>query len=138
MAELKTQENDASVADFLNAIPDEAKRADAWRVARLMEEVTGEPPRMWGDSIVGFGHYRYRYASGREGDWMLTGFSPRKANLTLYIMAGFDHYEDLRARLGKHTVGKSCLYVKRLSDLDEAALRQLVAQSVDHMRATNP
>jgi len=138
MAEPKTQETEASVADFLNAIPDEAKRADAWRVARLMEEETGAPPRMWGDSIVGFGHYHYKYASGREGEWMLAGFSPRKANLTLYLMSGFDRFEDLRARLGKHTVGKSCLYVKRLSDIDEAALRQLVRESVEHMRATNP
>jgi hypothetical protein len=138
MAELKTRETNASVAEFINSISDEVKRSDAQTIVKLMEEVTGEKPRMWGDSIVGFGHYHYRYASGREGDWFLVGFSPRKQNLTLYIMSGFDDYEDLRAQLGKHTVGKSCLYVKKLADVDEPTLRELIRQSVDHMRATNP
>jgi len=138
MAELKTRENDGDVLAFLNAVPDESKRADAQRVMAIMCEVTGEEPRLWGDNIVGYGHYHYKYASGREGDWFLTGFSPRKANLTLYITSGFEQFEDLRARLGKHTVGKSCLYVKRLSDLDEATLRELIGRSVAHMRATNP
>ena len=138
MAELKTRENDGDVLAFLNAVPDEGKRADARRVMAIMREVTGEEPRLWGDNIVGYGHYHYKYASGREGDWFLTGFSPRKANLTLYITSGFEQFEDLRARLGKHTVGKSCLYVKRLSDLDEATLRELIGRSVAHMRATNP
>jgi len=137
MAELKTRENDGDVLAFLNAVPDEGKRADARRVMAIMREVTGEEPRLWGDNIVGYGHYHYKYASGREGDWFLTGFSPRKANLTLYITSGFEQFEDLRARLGKHTVGKSCLYVKRLSDLDEATLRELIGRSVEHMRATN-
>lgn len=137
MAELKTQENDASVEDFLNRVPDENKRADSFKVLQWMQEESGEPPRMWGDSIVGFGRYRYRYASGRTGEWPLVGFSPRKQNLTLYIMSGFDQYEDLRARLGKHKVGKSCLYVNKLTDVDEAALRELIRHSVDHMRATN-
>ena len=137
MAELKTRENDGDVLAFLNAVPDESKRADAQRVMAIMCEVTGEEPRLWGDNIVGYGHYHYKYASGREGDWFLTGFSPRKANLTLYITSGFEQFEDLRARLGKHTVGKSCLYVKRLSDLDEATLRELIGRSVEHMRATN-
>jgi len=137
MAELKTRENDGDVLAFLNAVPDEGKRADALRVMAIMREVTGEEPRLWGDNIVGYGHYHYKYASGREGEWFLTGFSPRKANLTLYITSGFEQFEDLRARLGKHTVGKSCLYVKRLSDLDEATLRELIGRSVEHMRATN-
>jgi len=137
MAELKTRENDGDVLAFLNAVPDEGKRADALRVMAIMREVTGEEPRLWGDNIVGYGHYHYKYASGREGDWFLAGFSPRKANLTLYITSGFEQFEDLRARLGKHTVGKSCLYVKRLSDLDEATLRELIGRSVEHMRATN-
>ncbi len=137
MADLKTKETDSDVLAFLNAVPDEAKRADALRVMAIMREVTGEEPRLWGDSIVGYGHYHYKYASGREGDWFLAGFSPRKANLTLYITSGFEQFEDLRARLGKHTVGKSCLYVKRLSDLDEATLRELIGRSVEHMRATN-
>ncbi|HOU41524.1 MAG TPA: DUF1801 domain-containing protein [Promineifilum sp.] len=138
MAELKTRENDGDVLAFLNAVPDESKRADALRMMAIMREVTGEEPRLWGDNIVGYGHYHYKYASGREGDWFLAGFSPRKANLTLYIIAGFEQFEELRARLGKHTVGKSCLYVKRLSDLDEATLRELIGRSVAHMRATNP
>ena len=138
MAELKTQENDASVPEFLNAVGDERRRADAQRLAGIMQEETGEPPRMWGDSIVGYGHYHYRYASGREGDWMLVAFSPRKTNLTLYIMAGFDGYEELLGRLGKFTTGKSCLYLKRLADVDEAVLRELVRRSADHMRQTNP
>lgn len=137
MAELKTRENDGDVLAFLNAVPDESKRVDAQRVMAIMREVTGEEPRLWGDNIVGYGHYHYKYASGREGDWFLTGFSPRKANLTLYITSGFEQFEDLRARLGKHTVGKSCLYVKRLSDLDETTLRELIGRSVEHMRATN-
>ncbi|HQF70706.1 MAG TPA: DUF1801 domain-containing protein [Promineifilum sp.] len=138
MAELKTRENDGDVLAFLNAVPDESKRADALRMMAIMREVTGEEPRLWGDNIVGYGHYHYKYASGREGDWFLAGFSPRKANLTLYIIAGFEQFEELRARLGKHTVGKSCLYVKRLADLDEATLRELIGRSVAHMRATNP
>lgn len=138
MTELKTKENDASVTDFLNGVADERKRVDAFKVMHLMQEETGESPRMWGDSIVGFGHYHYKYASGREGEWPLVAFSPRKQNLTLYIMAGFDQYEELRARLGKHKVGKSCLYVNKLTDLDETALRELIRLSVDHMRATNP
>ena len=102
----------------------------------IMMEVTGEKPKMWGPSIVGFGSYHYVYASGREGDWPLTGFSPRKQALTLYIMAGFGHYDELMSRLGKHKTGKSCLYVKRLSDIDESVLRELIAASVDHMKST--
>ena len=98
-----------------------------------MEEVTGEKAVMWGDSIVGFGTYHYVYASGREGDWPVTGFAPRKQALTLYIMSGFDQYDELLARLGKHSTGKSCLYIKRLSDVDVDVLRELVAESVAHM-----
>jgi hypothetical protein len=103
-----------------------------------MQEVTGETPTMWGDTIVGFGSYHYKYASGREADWMLTGFSPRKQNLTVYIMAGFAQYNDLLARLGKHSTGSSCLYIKKLQDIDLAVLHELVSQSVAHMKATNP
>jgi len=130
---MKTQKNDASVVDFLNSVPDERKRADSFAVLELMREVTGEEPAMWGDSIVGFGSYRYKYASGRQGDWMLTGFSPRKQNLTLYIMSGFDDYESLLADLGKHKTGKACLYIKKLEDIDLVVLRELVRQSVAHM-----
>ena len=137
MAELKTKATDASVEAFLNSVADEKKRADAFRVLQIMREETGEEPQMWGDSIIGFGRYHYQYASGRQGDWPLTAFSPRKANLTLYITPGFDRYEALLAGLGKFTTGKSCLYVKRLSDVDETALRELVRQSVAVMRGNS-
>lgn len=137
MAELKTQENDQSVDAFLQQVEDEKRRRDCYTVVEIMREAAGAEPRMWGDSIVGFGKYRYKYASGREGDWMLVGFSPRKDNLTLYIMAGFEQYEGLLARLGKIKHAKSCLYVKKLEDVDLEVLKELVRQSVDHMRRTN-
>jgi hypothetical protein len=137
LAELKTKENDGDVEAFLSTIEDTRKQADCRKLVTIMQKATGADARMWGDSIVGFGHYHYKYASGREGDWFLTGFSPRKQNLTLYIMAGFEQYEPLLARLGKHTTGKSCLYVKRLSDLDMDALEALVEASVAHMKASN-
>ena len=137
MAENKTKANDASVEEFLNAVPDEKKRADSFRLVQIMREETGEEPVMWGDSIVGFGSYHYKYASGREGDAPLIGFSPRKANLALYITSDFDRYGALMDRLGKFTTSKVCLYVKRLSDVDEATLRELVRQSVVDMRATS-
>ena len=136
MAEPKTKPTDASVEAFLNAVPDEKKRADSFRVLEIMREVSGEAPQMWGDAIVGFGTSHYTYASGREGDWPLIGFSPRKASLTLYITSDFDRYADLLGRLGKFTTGKSCLYIKRLSDVDEATLRELVRQSVEVARAS--
>ena len=138
MAELKTQESDASVDDYLNSVEDEKKRDASFKVKALMEDVTGEEARMWGDSIVGFGRYKYKYASGREGEWMITGFAPRKRNLTLYIMSGFDEYHDLLAKLGKHSTGKSCLYINKLEDIDMDVLRELVAKSVQHMKETNP
>ena len=137
MAELKTKQTDESVTEFLNGVPDEKKRQDSFAILELMTEVTGAEPRMWGESIVGFGSYHYRYASGREGDWFVTGFSPRKQNLTLYIMAGFDNYDHLLQNLGKHKTGKSCLYIKRLEDVDLDTLRELVSQSVQHMNETN-
>ena len=134
MAELKTKKTQASVAGFLDDIEDERKRADARTVSALMQEVTGAAPAMWGPGIVGFGHCLLRYESGRELDWMLVGFSPRKAALTLYIMPGFDEYDDLLARLGKFSTGKSCLYIKTLAGIDQAVLRELVTRSVEHMR----
>ncbi|MCA9991827.1 MAG: DUF1801 domain-containing protein [Ardenticatenaceae bacterium] len=137
MAELKTRPTDDDVAAFINNIADEQKRQDSQAILALMQDVTGAEPQMWGDSIVGFGSYHYKYASGREGDWFLTGFAPRKQNLTLYIMAGFEQYDTLLARLGKHKTGKSCLYLKRLADVDPNTLRELVQQSVAHMMATN-
>ena len=128
--ELKTKVNDASVEGFLNSVTDEQKRVDCFEILRLMEQVTNEKPKMWGPSIVGFGSYHYKGASGREGDWMLTGFSPRKANLTLYIMGGFDLHQDLLKKLGKHKTGGGCLYIKKLDDVDKEVLKELVAESV--------
>ena len=137
MAELKTKVNKANVEKFLNTIKDEKKREDSFTVLELMKQVTKAEPRMWGSSIVGFGSYHSKYASGREGDWFLTGFSARKQNLTLYIMAGFEEYEELLRKLGKHTTGKACLYIKSLEDVHVPTLRKLVQQSVKHMASTN-
>jgi hypothetical protein len=137
MAELKTKQNEQSVEGFLNSVSDEKKRADSFAVLALMKGVTGTEPKMWGDSIVGFGTYHYKYASGREGDYMLTGFSPRKQNLTLYIIAGFEQYDALLSKLGKFKTGKSCLYINKLEDVDSEVLRELVKQSVQHMVETN-
>lgn len=137
MAELKTQPNDKSVEAYLNAIPDEAKRKDCFTLLEMMQQVTGAPPVMWGEAIVGFGNYHYCYETGREGDWFLVGFSPRKQNLTLYFMSGFDQYESLLARLGKHSIGKSCLYVKRLSDIDLPTLQELVRLSTEQMAGSS-
>ncbi|MDX1531118.1 MAG: DUF1801 domain-containing protein [Rhodothermales bacterium] len=137
MAALKTAPTDANVEAFLATVEDDARRADCYTVLELMRRVTGEPPTMWGDSIVGFGSYHYVYDSGREGDWFLAGFSPRKRNLTLYVMAGFDRYEALLERLGKYKTGKSCLYVNRLDDVDLGVLEELVRRSVEHVRAAH-
>ena len=138
MAELKTKRNEQGVSEFLSSIPDEVKRQDCFTLLEIMKEATQTEPHMWGEAIVGFGSYHYHYATGREGDWFLTGFSPRKQNLTLYIMTGFDYYDTLLGKLGKHTTGKSCLYVKRLADIDLPTLKELVRRSVEHMIRTNP
>ena len=137
MAELKTKKNDASVADFLNAVEKDQKRADAWTILEMMKEITGDEPAMWGDSIVGFGTYHYHYATGREGDWMVVGFSPRKRNLSLYIMSGFSEFEELLAKLGKHKTGVGCLYINKLGDIDMDVLREIVTKSVAFMRQNN-
>ena len=126
MADRKTGRTGASVTDFLAAVADPKRRADAQALCALMADVTREQPAMWGASIVGFGSYQYRYGSGREGDWPAVGLSPRKQALTVYLPDGFDAYRDLLARLGPHTTGKSCLYIKRLSDVDADVLRRLV------------
>src|SRR5512147_809343 len=118
MAELKTKPTEQSVEDYLNAIPDEQKRADAFAIVKLMKQVTRAEPKMWGSSIVGFGSYHYKYASGHEGDTCLVGFSPRKQNLTLYLMLGVADYSDLLNKLGKHKTGKGCLYINKLADVD--------------------
>lgn len=136
MAELKTKPTDASVTDYLNSIENEQVRKDCFAILEMMREATHAEPQMWGDSIVGFGTYHYVYASGREGDWPLTGFAARKQNITLYIMLGFEQYEGLLARLGKHTHAKSCLYIKRLSDINQPVLVELIQASVDQLIAT--
>ena len=137
MSELKTQRTGQSVDEFLLAIPDEQKRRDCVTLIDLMREATGSEPVMWSSGIVGFGTYRYRYASGHRGEWFLTGFAPRKQNITLYIMAGFEQYDELMQRLGTYKTGKACLYIKRLADVDLAVLKELVVQSARHMAATN-
>ena len=135
MAELKTKKNDASVVDFLNSVENERRREDSFAVLKLMEEVTGEEPVMWGTSIVGFGSYHYKYASGREGDWMAIGFSPRKQSLTLYMMSGFSKYEEILIRLGKYKTGKSCLYINRIEDIDIDVLTELIESSVNYLKS---
>ncbi len=136
MAELKTKPNDASVERFLNKIADKKKRADCFILLQMMQQATKAKPKMWGSAIIGFGSYHYKYSSGREGDWFLTGFSPRKQNLTLYIMAGFDQYAVLLKKLGKHRTSKACLYVNRLEEVDLPTLKKLIQQSVNHMTRT--
>ena len=133
MAEAKTRPTKESVAAFLAAIPDEQRRKDGQAVAKLLREVTGEKPVLWGANIVGFGTYVYDYADGREGEWPIVGFSPRKSELVVYIMPGFERHADLLSRLGKHRTGKSCLYLKKLSDADPAVLKELVSRSVAAM-----
>ena len=134
---MKTTPNDSSVKDFLNSVENDKRRQDGLEVLKMIEEETNLEPQMWGDSIVGFGRYRYKYASGREGEWMLIGFSPRKQNLTLYIMDGFDEYDTLLGKLGRHKTGKSCLYINKLEDVDQDVLKQLIKNSVEHMKKTN-
>jgi hypothetical protein len=135
MAANKTRVTSVSVEAFLADVPDVRKRTDALALIDMMQAATGKKPQMWGPSIIGFGTYHYRYESGREGDSPIVGFSPRKAALVLYIVTGFKGAEPLLAKLGKHTTGKSCLYVKRLADVDMTVLRKLVDQSVAAVRA---
>ena len=134
MAGNKTIPNDQDVEQFLNSVADEQKRRDSFTILELMKHVTGLEPRMWGSSIVGFGSYHYRYESGREGDTIVAGFSPRKQNLTLYNMGGFERYDDLLKQLGKHSTGKGCLYIKRLDDVDLATLKRLIEESFQHTK----
>ena len=138
MAELKTKQTDQSVEAFLSRIEGDKKRQDSFAILELMKQVTGKEPKMWGDSIVGFGNYHYKYASGREGDMPLVGFSPRKQNLTLYIMSGFNEYDELLKNLGKYKTGKACLYINKIEDIDLHTLQELVRLSVEHMARTNP
>ena len=138
MAELKTKQNQASVADFLKQIDDRQKRADCKAIGKMMRDATGKRARMWGASIVGFDKYDYQYESGRSGTFMQTGFSPRAKNITVYIMPGFDGFASLMKKLGKYKTGKSCLYINRLEDVDQKVLARLIRDSVREMRRRYP
>jgi len=137
MSENKTRPTDQSVIDFLNKVDHKTRREDGFAVLEMMEDITGEEAVLWGSSIVGFGSYHYKYESGREGDMPLVGFSPRKQSMTLYIMPGFDAYEDMLAELGKHKLGKACLYINKLADVDDDVLRSLIKRAYTHMKETN-
>jgi hypothetical protein len=138
MAETKTRPTQLSVAEFIDAVPDAVRREDARTVGALMERLAGEPPAMWGPSIIGFGSYHYRYDSGHEGDACRIGFSPRKAELVLYMLSGGAEEAELLARLGKHRTGKSCLYIKKLADVEMAVLEALVRKHLATMDARYP
>lgn len=135
MAELKTKRNDEDVDAFLESVENETRRRDAFTVKEIMSRASGEAPTMWGDSIVGFGSYPYKSRSGQENEWMKIGFSPRKQSMTLYIMNGFDDYDSLLGKLGPHTTGKSCLYIRNLDKVDREVLERLIEQSLDHVNA---
>lgn len=138
MAELKTKLTGASVEDFLNTIEDEQKRADCFGIVKIMKQAAKAEPEMWGPSIIGFGRYRYKSANGKENDWMLTGFSPRKQNITLYLMiGGFEEHGALLKKLGKHKIGGGCLYINKLKDVDIKVLKELVNESVQLRKKSN-
>ena len=135
MAEPKTKPTQASVKEFLNQIPDKERRDDCIAVAKMMEEITGEKPKMWGPSIVGFGTWHYKYASGHQGDWPIAAFSPRKKDLTVYLTMGFEKNADLMKQLGKHSTSKgSCLYIRRLSDIHIPTLKKLIKWSIKELK----
>lgn len=134
MSDLKTKQNDNDIMEFLNGIDNEERKNDCFKLLGLFRQWTGEPPKMWGPSMIGFGGYHYKYDSEREGDWFLTGFSPRKQNLVIYITAGFKEYDEIMRELGKYKTGSSCLYVKKLSDIDSDKLKMLVQKSVALMK----
>lgn len=138
MPEQKTKPTELSVEDFLGQIEDEQTRDDCFAIAKLMKQVTGSPAKMWGTAIVGFGQYHYKYESGHEGYTCLTGFSPRKQNITLYVMPGFAEHTDLLKKLGKHKAGKGCVYIKKLADIDEGVLKKLVKESVSYLKKKYP
>ena len=134
MTGLKTKPTNKSVDQFIKKVENPTKREDSFKILELMKEVTKEEPVMWGDSIVGFGSYHYKYASGREGDWFLVGFSPRKQNLAVYLMNGFEKHQKLLKNLGKHKTGKSCLYINKLKDINIQSLRELILKSAKHLK----
>jgi Domain of unknown function (DU1801) len=137
-SELKTRPTVIDVTAFIDAVADEKQRADAHQIAAMMKRVSGQSPKMWGPSIIGFGSYHYKYDSGREGVMCRIGFSPRKGNTVLYLIGGFEGQAALLTKLGKHKIGESCLYIKRLSDLDETTLEQLIVESLAYMAQKYP
>lgn len=136
MSENKTRPTEENVIDFLNSVDHKTRREDSFALLQMMEEITSEDATLWGN-IVGFGSYHYKYESGREGDMPLIGFSPRKQSMTVYIMPGFDEYDEMLSQLGKHKIGKACLYINKLADVDEAVLRRLIKRAYTHMKETN-
>jgi len=138
MAELKTKENDQDVNALIQSLDNESRREDCLTLLPIMEKIAGAKAKLWGDSIIGFGHYHYKYKSGRESDWFVTGFSPRKQNFTLYIMSGFSNYQHLLDKIGKHKTGSSCLYVRNLQTVDMDILKRLINESVKEMKQLYP
>lgn len=136
--DLKTRVNEASVTAFLDSVTDAQQRKDSYEILEMMKQITGEEPKMWGASIIGFGSYHYMGKGGREGDWMLTGFSPRKQNISLYLMGGLESHADLLSRLGKYTNGVGCLYIKKLQDVDRQLLEELIRNSYAQMKQQHP
>lgn len=134
MSENKTKLTKVNVNDFVNQIEDPVQKEDTLKIIHVMQEITGEEPKLWGDSIIGFGEYRYKYASGREGDWFLTGVSPRKNNTSLYLSYGYENHTDLMDKLGKYKTGKACLYIKKLEDVNEAILKELISRSAEEVK----
>ncbi|WP_298223196.1 DUF1801 domain-containing protein [Flavobacterium sp.] len=134
MAENKTKETQDSVPDFINTVEDVTKRSDCFQIIELFRSQTGLEPKMWGPAIIGFGSYHYKYESGREGDAPLTGFSPRKNNIAFYFASAFENREELLGKLGKHTTAKSCVYIKKLSDIDTEVLKAMIAASMIHIK----
>ena len=135
MAGIKTQKNDLNVITFLESIENPQRKKDCFAVLGLMKKITNSEPSMWGTTIIGFGSYHYKYASGREGNWFITGFSPRKQSLSLYIMSEFSRYEEILNKLGKYKTGKCCLYIKKLEDVEIPALKELISESVAHLKS---
>lgn len=138
MGKNKTTETERSVIDFINTAPDEAKRKDALELLKIMQEVTGFEPKMWGSGIIGFGNYHYKYESGHEGEAPLTGFSPRKDAISLYLSSAFENKEELLSKFGKHKAGKGCIYIKKLTDINAEILKQMISLSVDYLKKSYP
>jgi len=137
-AKNKTTANEASVEGFLDSVKDDQKREDSYKILEMMKRLSGYEPKMWGSSIIGFGEYHYKYESGREGDMCRLGFSPRAQNLSLYFMPGYQDFSEYLSRLGKHKLGKSCLYIKRLSDIDETVLEEMIIRDLEMMEEKYP